>query len=69
MADVSQPPHIVEAVALMRRDIDLEKDLDVLDYNYKSARSGILNEQSKIRMRLGELRRLHGDHGSSVGSR
>ena len=56
----TRPAFIVEALALTRRDIDLEKDLDVLDYNYKNARSHILNEQSKIQMRIGELRRTEG---------
>ena len=49
-----------EAMELVKRDMDLEKDLDVLDYNYKTARSLILNEQSRIAMRIGELRRRDG---------
>ena len=56
----TRPLRIIEALDLTRRDMDLEKDLDVLDYNYKNARSHILNEQSKIQMRIGELRRTEG---------
>lgn len=56
----TRPQAILEAMSLTRRDMDLEKDLDVLDYNYKNARSTILNEMSKVRMRLGELTRTHG---------
>ena len=49
-----------EAMELVKRDMDLEKELDTLEYNYKNARSQILNEQSKIAMRIGELRRRDG---------
>ena len=56
----TRPVIIREALALGKRDIDLEKDLDVLDYNYRHARSSILNELSRIRMRIGELVRKEG---------
>ena len=55
-----RPAFIKEALDLTKRDMDLEKDLDVLDYNYKNARSRILNEQARIQMRIGELRRTEG---------
>jgi len=51
---------IQEAVTLTKHEMDLEKDLDNLDYMYKNARNLILNELSKIRLRQGELIRIHG---------
>lgn len=56
----TRPQAIIEAMQLTRRDLALEKDLDTLDYNYKNARSQILNEMSRIQLRLGELTRTHG---------
>ena len=56
----SRPVFIKEALDLTKRDMDLEKDLDMLEYNFKNARSRILNEQAKIQMRIGELRRTEG---------
>ena len=53
-------PEIAEAVKLTRREMDLEKDLDNLDYNYKNARNLVMNELARIRLRQGELRRLYG---------
>ena len=49
------PKSIDEALGLTRRDMDLEKELDNLDYYYRNARSTILNEQARIKMRLNEL--------------
>jgi hypothetical protein len=56
----TRPKAILEAMELTRKDMDLEKDLDTLDYNYKNARSSILNAMAKIQMRLGELTRTEG---------
>lgn len=53
-------PEIIEAVELTKRELDLEKDLDMLDYNYKNARNQVLNELARIRLRQGELLRLYG---------
>lgn len=60
MSEATQPEYIVETVAITKREMDLEKDLDVLDYQYKNARNQILNELARIRLRQGELMRLHG---------
>jgi len=56
----TRPPRIKEAIELTKRDMDLERDLDTLEYNYRHAKSQILNEQSRIAMRIGELRRTEG---------
>lgn len=58
--DDTRPREIIEALELEKRAIDLEKDLDNLQYNFKKARNAILNELTKIRLREGELSRTHG---------
>ena len=58
--DDTRPREIIEALELEKRAIDLEKDLDDLQYNFKKARNEILNELTKIRLREGELSRTHG---------
>ena len=55
----TRAPEIIEAVKLTKREMDLEKDLDNLDYNYKNARNLVMNELARIRLRQGELRRLY----------
>lgn len=59
MEDAEQAA-IAEAVTLTRKELDLERELDALDYTYKNARTGILNELTAIRLRQGELIRLYG---------
>lgn len=56
----TQPQAIIEAVALTKREMDLEKDLDVLQHQYKQACNSILNELARIRLRQGELIRTQG---------
>lgn len=58
--DDTTPAFIKEAMELTKRDMDLEKDLDYLEYNYGIARSQILNEIARIQGRIQELRKVEG---------
>ena len=51
---------MTEMADLAKQEMDLENELDSVEYLFKNRRNHILNQLARIRLRQGEILRMYG---------